>query len=422
MGSTNEELIDEFGDALDKWASEVKEVCRALGVQQQQLASRLTELSKLGGVSPSRVSKWLSGRKIITTGGAALPGKGLSQDIVRALGLQGAQARRVMQLGERVDLVQVQLERRYPTGWRVAAQAHFRNSSVAALHSSSSADAEAAPSACEAPPPSPSAAGHRQNTPEAPGPPLARTTTTAPAAAADEETSARPPLVTGDGSPGTPRRSWRRRLQPDRPGWIKAWGSVTAAAAALAIVTAAVVGADGDEETRSGSEGGTPQTSAPASQAPSPQEGPGTVPSESPGLEKGTLGEDSRCSVPFAGPGATAWRVCARVETERVSFALKITNHASRTTTVRIRLEYAQANKFHPCPKTPSTHPLDIAAGKTVITAPRQCTVPREEAPSAYQGVGWVVAEDANAGSYKLSPTANVYPDRDRVIWQPDLV
>lgn len=29
MGSTNEELIAEFGDALDEWAGAVREACRA---------------------------------------------------------------------------------------------------------------------------------------------------------------------------------------------------------------------------------------------------------------------------------------------------------------------------------------------------------------------------------------------------------
>jgi hypothetical protein len=111
---------------------------------------------------------------------------------------------------------------------------------------------------------------------------------------------------------------------------------------------------------------------------------------------------------------------CARVEKDRVSFALKITNQGRATATVKIRVEYVQATEFHPCPKAPSAHPLKVPAGKTVITDSRQCAVPREEAPFAYQGVGWVLAKDANAGSYKLYPTANVYPDR--VTWQPDLV
>ncbi|MGW4759954.1 hypothetical protein [Streptomyces chartreusis] len=145
-----------------------------------------------------------------------------------------------------------------------------------------------------------------------------------------------------------------------------------------------------------------------------------TTASEAPGLEKGTLGEDSRCSAPFPGPKAVVWRVCARVEKGRVSFALKITNRGPAAATVKARLEYVQATKFNACPKAPSAHPLDVPAGETVVTDPEECAVSREEVPFAYQGVGWVLAQGANAGSYKLSPTANVYPDR--VTWQPDLV
>jgi hypothetical protein len=136
--------------------------------------------------------------------------------------------------------------------------------------------------------------------------------------------------------------------------------------------------------------------------------------------ETGTLGEDSRCSVPFQGPEAVTWRVCARVEAERVSFALKAVNQGRTAITVKIRLEYAQAREFHPCPKAPRVLSLSIAAGKTVVTDPGRCAVPRTKAPAAYQGVGWLLAADANAGSYELSPTAHVYPDR--VVWKPDLV
>ncbi|MFB6808839.1 hypothetical protein [Streptomyces sp. NPDC056387] len=138
------------------------------------------------------------------------------------------------------------------------------------------------------------------------------------------------------------------------------------------------------------------------------------------GLEKGTLGEDSRCSSQFQGPEVITWRVCARVEAERVSFALKVTNGGRAASTVRIRLEYAQLSSFHPCPQQPDTRSLEVPAGQTVITDPRQCAVPREKVPFAYQAVGWVVAQESNGGSYELSPTAHVYPDR--IIWKPDLV
>ena len=275
LGSTNEELIDEFGDALDEWAKEIKHLCRASGVQQQQLASRLTELSIRGNVDPSRVSKWLSGRKIVVTGGAALPGRGLSQDIVRALGLQGAQARRVLQLGERIDLVQVQLERRYPTGWRAAAQAHFRSSAKTARTSSSSADDTAGSSAGEASLPSVSQC---QDASEVP---LVGTTVTM-VAADDEKTKAQPPLAAGDEPSDLPRHVRGQRLWRGQPKWIKALATVTAVAVTVAAVITAVVGSDGDERTGDGAEGSSPQASA--SMGSSVQERPEAVPSESLGL------------------------------------------------------------------------------------------------------------------------------------------
>lgn len=124
--------------------------------------------------------------------------------------------------------------------------------------------------------------------------------------------------------------------------------------------------------------------------------------------------------LPFPGPEAITWRVCTRVGPERISFALKITNGGGTASAVRIRLEYARLSAFHPCPQQPGTRPLDVPAGGTVITDPEECTVPRDKTPFAYQAVGWVVAQESNGGSYELSPTAHVYPDR--VIWKPDLV
>ncbi|MER8002021.1 hypothetical protein [Streptomyces sp. NPDC095613] len=147
---------------------------------------------------------------------------------------------------------------------------------------------------------------------------------------------------------------------------------------------------------------------------------PGSVTAVPGALEKGSIGVDSRCSEPFQGPEAVVWRVCARVEEERVSFALKVTNQGRAGTMVKIRLEYARSSRFHPCPKAPRAHLLDVPAGETVVTEPGLCALPRQDAYVAYQGVGWVVAEHANAGSYELSPTAHVRPDR--VIWKPDLV
>ncbi|MFJ1561298.1 hypothetical protein [Streptomyces mirabilis] len=354
LGSVFEELVEDFAEALDAWSQKVKD---ALNGRPQKVL-----VNGLRNANPSNVSRWLSGREQIWKGQAALPGVGLTQDIVQLLQLHGSETALLMQLAERVDQLQKQLMEH--KGWRKKASDYLQRGTSA-------------------------------------------------------ETSAGSVVAA---APGSRRRKWRRQpLWRDQPTWVKATslGGALAVVVASAVIVTAAVSPDGHDGEGNGADDAAPQPSPSASMG-TPQGGPGAVPSESPGLEKGTLGEDSRCSAPFAGPGAVAWRVCARVEAERVSFALKITNSGSAATTVKIRLEYAQASKFHPCPKAPSTHLLDVAAGKTVITHSGQCAVPREATPIAYQGVGWVIAEDANAGSYKLAPTAHVYPDH--VIWQPDLV
>jgi hypothetical protein len=286
---TDEELFNGFGEALDEWAREVKDACRASAVQQKQLAIRLTELPRRRTVDQSRVSKWLSGRRIVTTGGAALPGKGLSQDIVRALGLQGPRARRIMQLGERIDLVQAQLERRYPSGWRVAAQAHFRNSPAATPHASPPAgmagQVGAEPSSDATVLRSLSAVDdHHQGVPDVPTAPPDQSTATASAtpdrghhsAASEEETAGASQPVTEGKTPDVPGHGCLRRPRRDQSGWVKtAVGGATVLAAAV-IATAAVVGADGDGEADGRPGGGTPQAST--SEGASAQTGPETVP------------------------------------------------------------------------------------------------------------------------------------------------
>ena len=138
------------------------------------------------------------------------------------------------------------------------------------------------------------------------------------------------------------------------------------------------------------------------------------------GLEKGTLGGDSRCSAPYDGPDEVLWRVCARVDADRILFALKIENRGEAPSKVKARLEYVRADSWNPCPGMRETDVLTVAPGQTVVTDPERCTAARQATPFAYQGVGWVFDADATEGSrYRLSPIAHVYPER--VIWQPDL-
>ncbi|AZQ72930.1 hypothetical protein EKH77_18475 [Streptomyces luteoverticillatus] len=210
-------------------------------------------------------------------------------------------------------------------------------------------------------------------------------------------TPAAAPEAPGE-SPSSPERPSRRRRLPTTTALLSG-GVVTAT---IAVVATALAPSERDSSR-------------------SPAETAARVAtSERPDLERGTLGEDSRCSAPFPGPDAVTWRVCARVEPARITFALKLTNRGSADTRVRTRLQYVRATVFHPCTGAPDTRTLLIPAGKSLLTDPSECGAARAETPFAYQGVGWVLPEHATSGTYKLSPTAHVYPDR--TIWQPDLV
>ncbi|MEW1639678.1 hypothetical protein AB0469_37170 [Streptomyces sp. NPDC093801] len=144
-------------------------------------------------------------------------------------------------------------------------------------------------------------------------------------------------------------------------------------------------------------------------------------PSEQPGLEKDSIGADSRCSPPNSGPGAVKWRVCTRVQADRISFALEITNRASEPVTVKARLKYtAKTAEFRTCPEAADFQILTVPAGRTLTTDTAQCSVPRTSSPTAYSGVGWVVAPDVDYGTRVLSPGAHVYPGE--VHWTPDVL
>ncbi|MDT0452323.1 helix-turn-helix domain-containing protein [Streptomyces hesseae] len=216
------------------------------------------------------------------------------------------------------------------------------------------------------------------------------------------------------GEPGEPGES----APPDRLG--RRWRRLPTAKALLAGGAVAAVLAVASAALAPWERTDPPAETATGATRPAQSAVTGLATPERPDLERGTLGEDSRCSAPFPGPDTITWRVCTRVEAERITFALKLTNQGPGDVRIKTRLQYAQATVFHPCTGAPETRAMLIPAGKTLLTDPAECGTARAKTPMAYQGVGWVLAEHAASGSYKLSPTAHVYPDR--TIWQPDLV
>ncbi|MFB6992786.1 hypothetical protein, partial [Streptomyces sp. NPDC056304] len=58
--------------------------------------------------------------------------------------------------------------------------------------------------------------------------------------------------------------------------------------------------------------------------------------------------------------------------------------------------------------------------GQMVATETRDCEIARQDVPYAYQASGCVISTYVNSCTYKLSPTAHVYPDH--IKWQPDII
>ncbi|WP_037854881.1 helix-turn-helix transcriptional regulator [Streptomyces sp. NRRL S-340] len=225
----------------------------------------------------------------------------------------------------------------------------------------------------------------------------------APRTGQSEATASAPATAAARAESGSsPRQDGRRRPSP------RARTAALGAGVALGVVGAAIW--NGERPVAEHTVPSRAVSAAPAQPAPAPS---GT-------LEKGSLGSDSRCSVPFAGPEPTVWRVCARVTDDRVAFAVKITNPGPRPVGATVRVQYAHHREFHACPRASGAYAVTVPAGGTFITDPARCSVPRRTVYIAYQGVGWVVPAGSAAGSYELSPTAHVRSDR--VIWQPDLL
>ena len=417
------ELARALVQALDAWAATVGQATDTnRRPSRQRLIEELRrdreELERQGRtrkkIDEPLLAYWLKGREQLLVGKKRnrLPSEEDSAAIARILARETPRsAEQLPGIGAEITDLARRLKDEGGTGWRDEVLTSLMREGRPTGEAGTEIDADGRPNAptatrlpsAEQPPEAP----HAENPPKAPGTqnrpeghgaqnrPEGHGAQNRPEVHGTSRPLPRPAVPRPDGG----KQPWR-----GRPVWIKALVSAFAVAVTAAIVVVAVTASHDDEDT------GSPAQGVPAAKAPS----------DAPGLEKGTLGEDSRCSAPFPGPGAVTWRVCARVEAERVSFALKITNHGSSDAVVKTRLEYAQATKFHACPKSPNTRLRSIPAGKTVITTPGQCAVPRQDTPFAYQGVGWVLAENAADGSYQLSPTAHVHPDR--TIWKPDLV
>ncbi|MGW2489474.1 hypothetical protein ACWCV9_19975 [Streptomyces sp. NPDC001606] len=130
------------------------------------------------------------------------------------------------------------------------------------------------------------------------------------------------------------------------------------------------------------------------------------------------LGGDSRCSPPKAGPSGVHLRACAKVQHDKVVFALKVDNPTASAAHVTVKVAGFWAGAGHDCKPGPSTSHITVEPGTTFTTDPALCGTARQDAPLAYQGEAYIAAGDGQEWTgHAWSPRANVYADRG-TLWR----
>ncbi|MFB6438831.1 hypothetical protein ACFCVY_18930 [Streptomyces sp. NPDC056411] len=148
---------------------------------------------------------------------------------------------------------------------------------------------------------------------------------------------------------------------------------------------------------------------------------PGNASSARPDGESGgpvqidALGPQSRCGPARPGAAGVLFRVCLRVESTQVLFALKVSNPGPAAAEVTTKLSYVRSGRYHSCQRSDGLWHGSVPAGSTHVTDPVGCTAARTRA--AYQADGLLApGASQNWAAHQLSPNAHVHPDQ--VLWR----
>ncbi|MFD4949667.1 hypothetical protein ACFWNT_46140 [Streptomyces sp. NPDC058409] len=146
--------------------------------------------------------------------------------------------------------------------------------------------------------------------------------------------------------------------------------------------------------------------------------GSAAPPAGTPTPSSDALGGDSRCSPPKAGPSGVQLRACARVQRDKVAFALKVDNPTASAVKVTVKVNGSWAGVAHTCEPGPAITHSTVEPGATFTTDPAHCETARQDAPLAYQAEAYIAAGDGQEWiGHAFSPRANVYADRG-TLWR----
>ncbi|MFE3903001.1 hypothetical protein ACFXPY_22475 [Streptomyces sp. NPDC059153] len=384
-GQSFEELAYALVQALDEWSECLQEVLEGSGPSRSGLVARLRDADPK--IDNPLLGHWLLGRNQLlgeNKRSGRVPTIRDTTWIVATFPVDAAsQRRRLMGIAKRIESHKAQLYKIKGHQWRSAV--------VNALR---------APEQPGAPGPTAPAAS-----PEPPGPPLAPADDMPMPAPAIGSTA---PVVLSEDSeqPAAGRPVPPDPADPAVSAAPSSWKRLIAIIVAVGLLTVLVIAGKG----WSGSTGHGDQTGS--------SSGSAAPPAGTPAPSSDALGGDSRCSPPKAGPSGVQLRACARVQSDKVAFALEVDNPTASAVKVTVKVNGSWAGVAHTCEPGPAVTHTTVEPGATFTTDPAHCETARQDAPLAYQAEAYIAAGDGQEWTdHAFSPRANVYADRD-TLWR----
>jgi hypothetical protein len=166
------------------------------------------------------------------------------------------------------------------------------------------------------------------------------------------------------------------------------------------------IGAPGSATAESGPHAGPSQVT------PLPDAAPSKATPPTPGM-----GDNSRCArLRYA--NGLAWSPCTQVDTEKLDFAVWLSNTGKKPVTVKIKMAYVQAGTAYACPGRWGTGvQVEIAPGATMTSPEKVCAAGKLPA-TAFQAKAWVIAPDEASWGYReMSQTVHIQADGVTAIW-----
>ncbi|MFE1877735.1 hypothetical protein ACFW9N_44040 [Streptomyces sp. NPDC059496] len=129
------------------------------------------------------------------------------------------------------------------------------------------------------------------------------------------------------------------------------------------------------------------------------------------------MGDNSRCAR-LRYVNGLAWSPCTQADSQKLDFAVWLSNTGTKPVTVKIKLAYVQAGTAYACSgQWGNGVQIEIAPGATMTSPEKMCAADKLPA-TAFQAKAWVIApDDASWGYREMSQTVHIQADGVTAIW-----